>query len=57
MNENSTVEDSLHSEEEEIHIPFGQGIAGHVAQTKETVNIKNAYEVNPNCLFAHEGYI
>ncbi|NP_001029121.1 sperm phosphodiesterase 5 [Strongylocentrotus purpuratus] len=44
VNENSTVEDSLHSEEEEIHIPFGQGIAGHVAQTKETVNIKNAYE-------------
>ncbi|XP_072177663.1 cGMP-specific 3',5'-cyclic phosphodiesterase-like isoform X4 [Diadema setosum] len=44
VNENSTVEDSLHTEDDEIHIPFGQGIAGHVAQTKETVNIKNAYE-------------
>ncbi|XP_022096548.1 cGMP-specific 3',5'-cyclic phosphodiesterase-like isoform X3 [Acanthaster planci] len=44
VTENSTVEDALHSEEDEIRIPFGQGIAGHVAQTKETVNIKNAYE-------------
>ncbi|XP_072027389.1 cGMP-specific 3',5'-cyclic phosphodiesterase-like isoform X1 [Amphiura filiformis] len=44
VTENSTVEDALHSEEEEIKIPFGQGIAGHVALTKETVNIKNAYE-------------
>nr|CFW94218.1 Eka-cGMP gated channel beta 1 protein [Euperipatoides kanangrensis]CFW94237.1 Eka-PDE alpha protein [Euperipatoides kanangrensis] len=40
---NSTVEDSLHSEEEEIKVPFGTGIAGHVALTKETVNIKDAY--------------
>lgn len=29
---------------EEIIIPFGVGIAGTVAQTKNTVNIKNAYE-------------
>lgn len=29
---------------EEIVIPFGVGIAGTVAQTKNTVNIKNAYE-------------
>lgn len=48
VTENSTVEDSLHSEEEEIKILFGQGIAGHVALTKETVNIKNAYEVGRN---------
>ncbi|KAG5672291.1 hypothetical protein PVAND_002428 [Polypedilum vanderplanki] len=28
---------------EEIVIPFGVGIAGHVAETKEMVNIKDAY--------------
>lgn len=29
---------------EEIIIPFGVGIAGTVAQTKNTVNIRNAYD-------------
>ncbi|KAL5284780.1 hypothetical protein ACFFRR_006850 [Megaselia abdita] len=29
---------------EEIRIPFGVGIAGTVAQTKETINIKEAYK-------------
>ncbi|XP_054260068.1 cGMP-specific 3',5'-cyclic phosphodiesterase [Macrosteles quadrilineatus] len=29
---------------EEIRIPFGVGVAGAVAQTKQPVNIKNAYE-------------
>ncbi|XP_017486581.1 PREDICTED: cGMP-specific 3',5'-cyclic phosphodiesterase isoform X2 [Rhagoletis zephyria] len=29
---------------EEIRIPFGVGIAGMVAQTKETINIKEAYK-------------
>lgn len=29
---------------EEIMIPFGVGIAGTVAETKSTVNIRNAYE-------------
>lgn len=29
---------------EEIIIPFGVGIAGTVAQTKNIVNIKNAYD-------------
>lgn len=28
---------------EEIIIPFGVGIAGMVAETKETINIKDAY--------------
>lgn len=28
---------------EELMIPFGVGIAGHVAETKEIVNIKDAY--------------
>ncbi|ODM93439.1 cGMP-specific 3',5'-cyclic phosphodiesterase [Orchesella cincta] len=41
----SDVEESLRRAKlEEIRIPFGVGIAGHVAQTKEIVNIKNAYE-------------
>ncbi len=30
---------------ERIHIPFGVGICGYVAQTKETINLRNAYEV------------
>lgn len=29
---------------EELIIPFGMGIAGIVAQTKEIMNIKDAYE-------------
>ena len=28
----------------DIKVPFGKGIAGHVAATKNTINIKNAYE-------------
>ena len=31
---------------EEIYVPFGVGICGHVAKTKETINLKDAYEVN-----------
>ena len=30
---------------ERIQIPFGVGICGYVAQTKETINLSNAYEV------------
>ncbi|XP_070540833.1 cGMP-specific 3',5'-cyclic phosphodiesterase-like isoform X13 [Ptychodera flava] len=44
VSENSTLEESIHSEADEIRIPIGKGIVGHVALTKETVNIKNAYE-------------
>lgn len=29
---------------EELIIPFGVGIAGHVAETKEVLNIKDAYK-------------
>jgi cGMP-specific 3',5'-cyclic phosphodiesterase, invertebrate len=29
---------------EELVIPFGVGIAGHVAEMKEVVNIKDAYK-------------
>ena len=41
----STLVESIHTDETEIKVPFGRGIAGHVALTKETVNIKEAYEV------------
>lgn len=52
-----------HSKMEELIIPFGVGIAGYVAQTKETINITNAYEdsrFNPevkfNQYFVNENY-
>ncbi len=33
------------SRKEEIHIPFGVGICGQVAKTKEPIVLKNAYKV------------
>ena len=30
---------------EDIHIPYGVGICGHVAKTKDTINLKDAYNV------------
>jgi len=33
------------SREEIRHIPFGVGICGHVAQTKETITVNDAYKV------------
>jgi hypothetical protein len=45
----STLEQSLHKEDQQIIIPFGKGIAGHVALTKEYINIPDAYEVNKYC--------
>lgn len=41
----STLEQSLHREDQQIIIPFGKGVAGHVALTKEYINIPDAYEV------------
>ena len=41
----STLAESLVPEEKQIKVPFGTGIAGHVAETKETINIKDAYQV------------
>lgn len=35
-------------------IPFGKGIAGHVALTKENVNIKDAYQVRIFNLFTQK---
>lgn len=40
----SVLEDALRkARAEEIRIPFGVGIAGSVAQTKEIINLKDAY--------------
>lgn len=42
----STLEESLRSEEDEIVVPLGIGIAGTVAQSGEAINIKDAYSVS-----------
>lgn len=49
VTEGSTLEQSLHKEGQQIIIPFGKGIAGHVASTREYINIPDAYEVNKIC--------
>jgi len=40
----SKFEDTIHSDSTEIKIPFGKGVAGTVAMTKQVINIKNCYE-------------
>jgi len=45
VREGSTVTESVHAESEAIRIRCGVGIVGYVAQTKEIVNIADAYEV------------
>lgn len=45
VREGSTVAESMHDESEAIRIRCGVGIVGHVAQTKEMVNIADAYQV------------
>lgn len=42
----STLDESIRSEEDEICVPLGVGIAGHTAATGETINIKDAYSVS-----------
>ena len=44
--EQTTVEEAVHDETECIKIPVGVGIAGSVAKTGDTINVKNAYEVS-----------
>ena len=39
---------------EEIKIPFGVGIAGYVAQSKQIINIKDAYKVNTTNFVLYE---
>ncbi|XP_014782379.1 cGMP-specific 3',5'-cyclic phosphodiesterase [Octopus bimaculoides] len=40
----STLEESLHTEENAIRVPFGKDISGYVAQSKCLLNIKDAYQ-------------
>ncbi|CAI9740194.1 cGMP-specific 3 3' [Octopus vulgaris] len=40
----STLEQSLHTEENALRIPFGKGIAGFVADNKYLLNIKDVYQ-------------
>lgn len=42
----STLDEAIRSEEDEICVPLGVGIAGHTAATGETINIKDAYSVS-----------
>lgn len=41
----STVSDAIHNDSDAIKIPFGKGIAGHVAETGTPINIPDAYNV------------
>ncbi|XP_057329164.1 cGMP-specific 3',5'-cyclic phosphodiesterase-like [Microplitis mediator] len=43
VTQDTELEDAIQKASEEIRIPFGVGIAGYVAQTKEIINIKDAY--------------
>ena len=42
----STLDESIRSDEDEICVPLGVGVAGHAAATGETINIKDAYSVS-----------
>ena len=42
---NSSVKDAMHDDSEAIKIPFGRGIAGHVAESRTPINIPDAYNV------------
>lgn len=44
----STVEEM--QEKEEVRIPWGTGIVGHVAKTGEMLNIPDAYQVHHNII-------
>ncbi|KAE9544281.1 hypothetical protein AGLY_001460 [Aphis glycines] len=45
-NINYELSEAVHkAKEEEIQIPFGVGVAGTVAETKQVVNIRNAYQI------------
>ncbi|XP_070212342.1 cGMP-specific 3',5'-cyclic phosphodiesterase-like isoform X7 [Littorina saxatilis] len=44
VTETSTLEDVIHTERNEIKVPFGKGIVGLVAQSGKPINIKDAYE-------------
>lgn len=43
------LEEAIHEDSDAIKMAVGVGIAGTVAQTGETINLKNAYEVSCIC--------
>ncbi|XP_012945061.1 cGMP-specific 3',5'-cyclic phosphodiesterase isoform X2 [Aplysia californica] len=43
VTESSTLEQSIHTEANEIVVPFGVGIAGNVALKREPININDVY--------------
>lgn len=46
VRQDTQFDDAVHqARTEDIRIPFGVGIAGTVAQSKQLINIKNAYQV------------
>lgn len=47
----STVDQAIRSEEDEICVPLRVGIAGHAAATGESINIKDAYSVGIRNIF------
>jgi len=42
----TSLENAIHAESDAIRMPVGVGIAGTVAKTGETINLKNAYDVS-----------
>lgn len=40
-------------QQEEVRVAWGTGIAGHVAESGEAVNIPDAYQVYINHLFVY----
>ena len=46
VTESSTLEQSVHTEANEITVPFGVGIAGNVALSREPININDVYAVS-----------
>jgi hypothetical protein len=49
----STLEATLRANNDRVYtVPFGVGIAGHTAQTGETINIRNAYEVSDSVVLS-----
>lgn len=46
VTQDSDFEEAMHkARSEDLRIPFGVGIAGYVAQSKQIINIKDAYTV------------
>ena len=46
VTEMSNLEDTLHTEDNNITVAFGSGIVGTVALSKTPINIKDAYQVH-----------